>query len=65
MVQRNRFNGNRKKSNRSNSHTPMLRELPVPAEKKPPTVYGKAFVVLEDINRKTFVFKAGAGFPTR
>lgn len=39
------------------------RMAPVPYEPKPPIQYGKAFVLLEDGDRNTFEFVAGAWIP--
>lgn len=35
----------------------------MPYEKKAPVVYGKAFVVLEDEDKQTFVYQNGAWVP--
>jgi hypothetical protein len=35
----------------------------IPREAKPPVVYGKPFVLLEDENRNTFTYKSGAWVP--
>jgi hypothetical protein len=39
------------------------REAPVRLAPKPPTQYGKAFVLLEDAQLNTFEFVAGAWIP--
>jgi len=36
---------------------------PRPAERKPPTEYGKPFVVLEDGSKNTFVYDGGTWVP--
>src|SRR5688572_18473982 len=61
MAQRNRFSNNRQK-NRSAHSPPPLRQ-PLVMEKKVPVEYGKAFIVMEDEQRNTFVFKGGAWVP--
>jgi hypothetical protein len=54
----------RHRQNRPRKHkgaaapAPIREPLPV-LEKKKPVVYGKAFIVLEDTQKKTFVFKGG------
>jgi hypothetical protein len=59
MGNRNHHQGKRPK-NRGGAHPPALRTPPTPAERKPPVVYGKPFVVLEDTQKATFIFKSGA-----
>jgi len=43
-----------------NSATRTLYRPPEPAQRAAPVVYGKAFIVLEDVAKNTFVFKGGA-----
>ena len=44
----------------SMSPTRSLFRPPEPAERTAPVVYGKAFIVLEDEAKNTFIFKGGA-----
>ena len=57
MAQRNRFSGRRPQ--RTRSAAPPVAARPV-WEKKAPVLYGKPFVLLEDEQKQTFVFQAGA-----
>ncbi len=41
----------------------MIREAPAVIEKKPPVVYGKPFVVLEDGQKDTFIYQGGKWVP--
>jgi hypothetical protein len=41
----------------------MLRRLPEPGELAPPTVYGEPIMVLEDAEKKTFIFEGGQWVP--
>ena len=60
MAQRRQFQPRKKKQPfNAPSVARTARELPVPAERPPPVKYGKPFIVLEDSERNTFVFKAG------
>jgi len=64
MVQKNRFGNNKRRGPRNSTSEPRgLRPPPEPIERQAPPVYGKAFVVLEDEQKNTFVFKAGAWVP--
>jgi hypothetical protein len=64
MAQRRRFQPKKKKqSSRSAAQVHTARELPVPAVRREPVVYGKPFTVLEDADKNTFYFKAGAWIP--
>jgi hypothetical protein len=64
MAQKHRF----RHRNSGKSPTPPLRqniarEVPVRFEPKAPIQYGKAFVLLEDSDKNTFEFTAGAWVP--
>jgi hypothetical protein len=64
MTKRNRFN--HKRHNKPRAAAPRAteqREAPLPFERKPPVVYGKPFVLLEDVNKNTFEYKSGAWIP--
>jgi hypothetical protein len=63
MAQRNRPNQRRQKKRSSNSSPATPREAPRVFEKKPPVQYGKPFILLEDANKNTFEYKAGAWVP--
>jgi hypothetical protein len=63
MAQKHRFNNqrNRRPVRHSQSAAPAApRVIP---EKKPPVVYGKAFVVMEDEAKCTFEYLKGAWIP--
>src|SRR5262245_34608210 len=47
-------------ANLSNSPTRSLQRPPELAQRTAPVVYGKAFIVLEDEAKNTFIFKGGA-----
>lgn len=59
MAQKHRFHNAGQKTRRSGASPPPLLR-PLVMEKKAPIVYGKPFIVMEDAQRNTFVFKAGA-----
>jgi hypothetical protein len=40
-----------------------LREPPVVTERQAPVVYGKPFILMEDVEKNTFIFKAGQWIP--
>jgi hypothetical protein len=65
MAQKHRFHN--RKSGRSTARPRRFeaapRSAPLPFEPKPPTQYGKAFVLLEDTEKNTFEFAAGAWIP--
>ncbi len=64
MTKRNRFNHKRHNKPRAAApHATLQKEAPLPFERKPPVVYGKPFVLLEDINKNTFEYKSGAWIP--
>jgi hypothetical protein len=64
MAQKHRFNQRRQRSGpvrrRQAVATP---PLAVPVERKPPVVFGKPFVVLEDEDKNTFEYARGAWVP--
>jgi hypothetical protein len=57
----------KRKPSKSTTAAPRRGEAPkdvtLPFERKPPKQYGKAFVLLEDSNKNTFEFAAGAWIP--
>lgn len=59
MAQKHRNNQERKRSGRSH-YAPVMSSPPVVYERKPPVVFDKPIVVLEDRDKNTFEFKAGA-----
>jgi hypothetical protein len=62
MARNNRFSNIRQKS-RARTAQATTREAPPVIEKKPPTVYGKPFILMEDENRNTFDYKGGKWIP--
>jgi hypothetical protein len=63
---RNRPNHSQKRSRLPGSalsDTRSLRRPPVLTGRQAPVVYGKAFIVLEDEQKNTFIYKAGAWVP--
>ena len=46
-----------------NSSMPTLRRPPEFIGRQAPVVYGKAFIILEDAQKNTFIYKAGAWVP--
>jgi hypothetical protein len=63
MPQRNRFNQRRQKKRSGHSSASTPREAPRVYERKAPVQYGKPFILLEDVNKNTFEYKAGAWVP--
>jgi hypothetical protein len=59
MARRNRQHNARQKPHLRAARDPIIRPAIVPAEKKAPVVYGKPFIVLEDVHKSTFVYKGG------
>jgi len=60
MGQKNRHHNNKRQKPRV--HTPQATTLkgpPAVVEKKPPVEYGKPFIVLEDDQKSTFIYKGG------
>lgn len=62
MAQRNRFNHKRQR-NRATPQASAAKPAPRVFERKPPIKYGKPVVLLEDANKNTFEYKAGAWVP--
>lgn len=63
MAQKRRFNQNKRQAARSAPEVRGLRRPPVVTERQPPIVYGKPFVLVEDQDKNTFIFKAGSWVP--
>lgn len=64
MAQKHRYNNNKKRQNPlATPRAPLVRETYAAYEKKPPTQYGKPFILMEDENKNTFEFKGGAWVP--
>jgi hypothetical protein len=61
MAHQNRFNKNRKQSSRASR--PAAVERRVIPERKPPTTYGKPFIVLENAHKQAFKYGNGAWQP--
>lgn len=59
MAQRRRHQSNRKPPYNAGPRESAPREEPRTYERRPPTQYGKAFVVMEDAQQNTFEFAAG------
>jgi hypothetical protein len=59
MGNRNHHQGKRPKHRGGAAPPPAVRTPPTLAERKPPVVYGKPFVLLEDTQKATFIFKSG------
>ncbi len=60
MAQKRKFNQNKRQTARlPASDTRSLRRLPEFIERPRPVVYGKPFILVEDADKKTFIFKAG------
>jgi hypothetical protein len=61
MPQRNRFSNNRNRPNRGLRRAPVERAvIPQP---KPPKIYGKPFIILEDEQKNAFKYGNGAWLP--
>jgi hypothetical protein len=64
MAQKHRFNNSKRRGMSSSSAEPRgLRRPPEPTERIAPVVYGKPFIVLEDDQKNTFIYKAGNWIP--
>lgn len=66
MAKNNRrvqHNNRPRSANPAFADTRTLRRAPEPIERRAPTVYGKAFIILEDAAKNTFIFKEGAWVP--
>ncbi len=59
MGQKNRHHGNKPRKPRAAHQPPALRSVAIAAEKKPAVVYGKPFIVLEDVEKDTFIYNGG------
>lgn len=59
----NRFQRKPNRSATVRKRDEVRREVALPIQPKPPTQYGKAFVLMEDADRNTFEFAAGAWIP--
>jgi hypothetical protein len=58
-----RFNNHRRHAARSGPDNRSLRRPPAVTERPPLTVYGKSFILMEDEEKNTFIYKAGAWIP--
>jgi hypothetical protein len=63
MAQKHRFNQHKRGGRFVAPETRTLQRPPALAERAAPVVYGKPFVLLEDGDKNTFIFKAGAWVP--
>jgi hypothetical protein len=59
MGQRKRHHHHQSKRQSSRAAPPPVRVAPVAYERKPPVVYGKPFILLEDSAKATFIFNGG------
>jgi len=60
MAQKRKFNQPKRGLGRFSPETRSLQRPPAVAERAAPIVYGKPFILLEDPEKNTFIFKAGA-----
>ena len=63
MAQRQRFSKKRQHARLMAPRASTPREAPPVLERKPPTEYGKPFIVMEDTQKNTFEFKVGSWIP--
>lgn len=63
MAQKRRFNQSKRGGRFAAPETRMLQRPPAVTERAAPVVYGKPFILLEDKEKNTFIFKAGAWVP--
>jgi hypothetical protein len=63
MAQKRRFNPRASQGGRPPALGTRMLQRPPQVETQPAVVYGKPFIVLEDKDRNTFVFKAGNWVP--
>jgi hypothetical protein len=63
MAQKRRFNPRAQQGGRAPAPATRMLQRPPEPEIQPATVYGKPFIVLEDKDKNTFVFKAGNWVP--
>ena len=58
----NHHGGNRRNARHGTTHAPVVR-APITFERKVPVVYGKPFILLEDDQKATFIYKEGRWLP--
>ncbi len=63
MAHQNRFNNHRKRPAHGSRPATAERVPLTIAPRKPPTEYGKPFIVLEDAQKNTFEYRSGAWVP--
>ena len=63
MAQKNRFNHKRQKPSTTTPRSTPTRPEPVVYEKKAPVQYGQPFILMEDKEKNTFEYAAGAWVP--
>jgi len=63
MAQKRRFNPNKRSGRFASPETRMLQRPPAITERAAPVIYGKPYVLLEDGEKNTFIFKAGSWVP--
>jgi len=63
MPQRRHFNQRKQNMPRSAPRQAPVPVVRAPLERKPPTQYGKAFILLEDEAKNTFEYAQGAWVP--
>jgi hypothetical protein len=63
MGQRSHHQNKRQKPRAAAHHPAIVRAPTAAVEKKPPVVYGKPFVLLEDNQKDTFIYAAGQWVP--
>ncbi len=63
MAQRNRFNPKRDKRRPLTPQNSLLRQRTERVEIAPAIVYGQPVIIMEDENKNTFVYEAGAWVP--
>jgi hypothetical protein len=64
MAQRRKFTQNKRQAARSPApDTRSLRRPPEFIERPRPVVYGKPFILVEDADKNTFIFKGGEWSP--
>jgi hypothetical protein len=59
VAQRRQHGNNRKKNNNAYQPAALKTAAAAALERKPPVKYGKPFVVLEDVQKSTFVYQGG------
>jgi hypothetical protein len=60
MARKNRYQVSGKRGKRRGGDAPPRPAAATAADRPPPKVYGQPFVVMEDENKGTFVYKSGA-----